>query len=149
MPEAAVLLVRILFDFSLPPFCIALLEVYPFCAFRGARNFSSSSPKCFFGLAFFVLCAILFLKGGFIFMTSNSKTMSLRLKNDIIEKLDYLCSLNGLSRSQFVSSCIKFEYDKVFGNPDLVALVSQLRDLTLHINDYFSPVEPKVDSPKK
>lgn len=85
-------------------------------------------------------------------MTSNSKTMSLRLKNDIIEKLDYLCSLNGLSRSQFVSSCIRYEYDRVSGSPELVSLVTDLRNLTSQINDYFSSnglLDTSIDDSKK
>ena len=71
---------------------------------------------------------------------STTATVTLRLKFDVISKLDSLCSISGLSRSALIASFIVSEYDKLSSDPELTKLISQMRDLTLHINEYLSSV---------
>lgn len=52
-----------------------------------------------------------------------------RFSDEVIEKLDYLCSVVGQSRTGLLSSLICSEYDKYMGNPELQKLVAQMQDM--------------------
>lgn len=52
--------------------------------------------------------------------------------------LDFLCSQLGMTRTAFIVGLIENEYDKFVGNPELVKLVSQMKELESKISDYMT-----------
>nr|CDL66195.1 unnamed protein product [uncultured bacterium] len=65
---------------------------------------------------------------------SNKKEKSInitfRMPLSVVAKLDDLCSLYNLKRSEFFNSLVVSEYDKVQGSPELFALLEQFKNLT-------------------
>ena len=65
---------------------------------------------------------------------SNKKEKSInitfRMPLSVVAKLDDLCSLYNLKRSEFFNSLVVSEYDKVQGSPELSALLEQFKILT-------------------
>lgn len=52
---------------------------------------------------------------------------NLRMEAGIVERMDDLCRLAGCRRVELVESLIAAEYDRVNGNPQLKAILEQLR----------------------
>lgn len=52
---------------------------------------------------------------------------NLRMEAGIVEKMDDLCRLAGCRRVELVEGLIAAEYDRVNGNPQLKAILQQLR----------------------
>lgn len=63
-----------------------------------------------------------------------TRIISLRLSEEDIQKLDELVSLSQFdSRSSFIGSAVRLEYDRISGNPQLRSLVDQLQSLRVQI----------------
>lgn len=53
--------------------------------------------------------------------------VNLRLSREEVDQLDAICQLAGCTRVQLVGSLVSAEYDRLNGNPQLKALLEQLK----------------------
>ena len=58
-----------------------------------------------------------------------TKQTAFRFSDEVLEKMDFLCSLTGNTRTSLLASMVCTEYDKYQGNPELQKLIAQMKDL--------------------
>ena len=58
-----------------------------------------------------------------------TKQTGFRFSDEVLEKMDFLCSLTGNTRTSLLASMVCTEYDKYQGNPELQKLIAQMKDL--------------------
>lgn len=58
-----------------------------------------------------------------------TKSTGFRFSEDVLAKMDFLCSVTGTTRTALLSSMVCTEYDKYQGNPELQKLLSQMKDM--------------------
>ena len=58
-----------------------------------------------------------------------TKQTAFRFSDDVLEKMDFLCSLTGNTRTSLLVSMVCTEYDKYQGNPELQKLIAQMKDI--------------------
>lgn len=59
-----------------------------------------------------------------------SKPLMFRLEESVIVRMDEICHLSGCSRVALVESLVNSEYDRLSGNPQLKALLEQLKTVS-------------------
>ncbi len=69
-------------------------------------------------------------------------TITFRIPVSSVEKLDTLCQISKLKRSDFLISCIELEYDRVNGYPEVKKLLKQMTDLNEELFKFKVTVEP-------
>lgn len=69
-------------------------------------------------------------------MAKSIVTANFRLEPEDAEKLDYICSIYGLSKTKFFVSTIRSEYDKLNGNPETMKIIKQLTKLSSELNKF-------------
>lgn len=67
-----------------------------------------------------------------------NKVVGFRLTPEAIEALDILCTAYGQSQGALLSSMLVAEADKLNGNPKLMALVNQFREIGEQLKAYGS-----------
>ena len=60
----------------------------------------------------------------------NTIAVTFRCDVAVAEQLDELCRMIGIKRSEFLISAITSEYDKMQGNPKLMEMMEQMRQIT-------------------
>lgn len=58
-----------------------------------------------------------------------TKPTGFRFSDDVLEKMDFLCSLTGNTRTSLLASMVCAEYDRYQGNPELQRLLAQMKDM--------------------
>ena len=58
-----------------------------------------------------------------------TKSTGFRFSDDVLEKMDFLCSLTGNTRTSLLASLVCAEYDRYQGNPELQRLLAQMKDM--------------------
>ena len=58
-----------------------------------------------------------------------TKSTGFRFSDDVLEKMDFLCSVTGNTRTSLLVSMVCTEYDKYQGNPELQKLIAQMKDM--------------------
>lgn len=58
-----------------------------------------------------------------------TKPTGFRFSDDVLEKMDFLCSVTGNTRTSLLASMVCAEYDRYQGNPDLQRLLAQMKDM--------------------
>lgn len=58
-----------------------------------------------------------------------TKQTAFRFSDEVLEKMDFLCSLTGNTRTSLLASMVCTEYDKYQGNPELQKLIAQMKDM--------------------
>ena len=58
-----------------------------------------------------------------------TKATGFRFSNDVLAKMDFLCSVTGNTRSSLLASMVCAEYDRYQGNPELQNLIAQMQDM--------------------
>ena len=58
-----------------------------------------------------------------------TKQTAFRFSDEVLEKMDFLCSLTGNTRTSLLASMVCTEYDKYQGNPEFQKLIAQMKDL--------------------
>ena len=58
-----------------------------------------------------------------------TKSTGFRFSDDVLEKMDFLCSLTGNTRTSLLASMVCAEYDRYQGNPELQKLLAQMKDM--------------------
>lgn len=58
-----------------------------------------------------------------------TKTTGFRFSDDVLAKMDFLCSVTGNTRSSLLASMVCAEYDRYQGNPELQNLIAQMKDM--------------------
>ena len=58
-----------------------------------------------------------------------TKQTAFRFSDEVLEKMDFLCSLTGNTRTSLLASMVCTEYDKYQGNPELQKLIAQMKDI--------------------
>ena len=58
-----------------------------------------------------------------------TKSTGFRFSDDVLEKMDFLCSVTGNTRTSLLASMVCAEYDRYQGNPDLQRLIAQMKDM--------------------
>ena len=58
-----------------------------------------------------------------------TKQTAFRFSDEVLEKMDYLCSLTGNTRTSLLASMVCAEYDRYHGNPELQRLLAQMKDM--------------------
>lgn len=69
----------------------------------------------------------------------NTVQITFRAPAESIERLDLLCNMYGIKRSDFFVSAISAEYDKVNGNPQIKKLLSQLKEVSETVKAFNVP----------
>lgn len=65
------------------------------------------------------------------------KQISFRGDDDLIQKIEELCQLTGIpSRQELITNLILSEYDRWKGNPQLLAIVEQMKQLESQLKDF-------------
>lgn len=73
-----------------------------------------------------------------------SPSVNFRLPAEDLKKLDYLVDLSGYNtRSAFLLSWIRIEYDRINGNPQLMEVIHKAREL----NDLLTGLQGSVEKP--
>ena len=75
-----------------------------------------------------------------------NKVTGFRLSSATLEHLDALCRLSDANRSEFMTTLIEGEYDKVMGNPKLKALLEQMQVLRKQFLDLSGAIETAGDA---
>lgn len=68
---------------------------------------------------------------------SDTMPLSIRMPVDVIEKLDVLCKIGGVKRSQYIINAIITDYDAVQGNPEARKLLETIKELTDKFGDLY------------
>ena len=58
-----------------------------------------------------------------------TKSTGFRFSDDVLEKMDFLCSVTGNTRTSLLASMVCAEYDRFRGNPGLQRLLAQMKDM--------------------
>ena len=58
-----------------------------------------------------------------------SKQTGFRFSDEVLEKMDFLCTVTGDTRTSLLASMVCTEYDKYQGNPELQKLIAQMKDI--------------------
>lgn len=58
-----------------------------------------------------------------------TKQTAFRFSDEVLEKMDFLCSVTGDTRTSLLVSMVCTEYDKYQGNPEFQKLISQMKDI--------------------
>ena len=58
-----------------------------------------------------------------------TKSTGFRFSDDVLEKMDFLCTVTGDTRTSLLASMVCTEYDKYQGNPELQKLIAQMKDI--------------------
>ena len=61
--------------------------------------------------------------------TVATKQTAFRFSDEVLEKMDFLCSLTGNTRTSLLASMVCAEYDRYHGNPELQRLLAQMKDM--------------------
>lgn len=66
---------------------------------------------------------------------SNKKSVdtvaiTVRMPVDVVEKLDVLCKIGGMKRSQYIINTINTDYDQVQGSPEAKELLKTMKELS-------------------
>lgn len=64
-----------------------------------------------------------------------TKVSGFRFTDDVVSKLDFLCSVTGDTRTSLLSSMVCAEYDRYQGNPELQSLIAQMKDMERKMKD--------------
>lgn len=65
--------------------------------------------------------------------------ITFRAPAHVVNKLDLLCSMYGVKRSDFFVSAILTEFDKINGNEQLKNMVEQMRQLSESFKSFGLP----------
>ena len=58
-----------------------------------------------------------------------TKQTAFRFSDEVLEKMDFLGSLTGNTRTSLWASMVCAEYDRYHGNPELQRLLAQMKDM--------------------
>lgn len=58
-----------------------------------------------------------------------TKQTAFRFSDDVLEKMDFLCTVTGDNRTSLLASMVCAEYDRYQGNPELQKLIAQMKDM--------------------
>ena len=58
-----------------------------------------------------------------------TKQTAFRFSDEVLEKMDFLCTVTGDTRTSILASMVCTEYDKYQGNPELQKLIAQMKDI--------------------
>ena len=58
-----------------------------------------------------------------------TKQTAFRFSDEVLEKMDFLCTVTGDTRTSLLASMVCTEYDKYQGNPELQKLIAQMKDI--------------------
>lgn len=58
-----------------------------------------------------------------------TKQTAFRFSDEVLEKMDFLCSVTGDTRTSLLVSMVCTEYDKYQGNPEFQKLIAQMKDI--------------------
>ena len=59
----------------------------------------------------------------------NNTGITLRLSDDCLKKLNFLCELSGLSRSRLICELVDTQYDRLHDNEELKDMLSSLKQV--------------------
>lgn len=76
-----------------------------------------------------------------------TKTTGFRFKPEVLEHLDTLCEIAGVSRTDFLTTAIETEYDKYQGNPKMKALLEQLQTMKKQMLDICGQLDAADATP--
>lgn len=62
--------------------------------------------------------------------------VTVRMPVDVVEKLDILCKVSGIKRSQYIINMIVTDYDTFNGNPELKELLATMKSLSEKFNSF-------------
>lgn len=62
-----------------------------------------------------------------------TKSYTFRFPEEVNNHLDFLCSVLGTTRTGFITTIIKREYDQYQGNPELQKLIRQMQDMKIQM----------------
>lgn len=62
-----------------------------------------------------------------------TKPTGFRFTDDILAKIDFLCSVTGDNRTSLLTSMVCAEYDRYQGNPELQKLIRQMQDMKIQM----------------
>lgn len=69
----------------------------------------------------------------------DTTAITFRISDDDVKRFDFVCSVYGLKRGDFILNCIRSEYDKINGNPQLKKMIEQMRELSEAVKSFNVP----------
>lgn len=76
-----------------------------------------------------------------------TKTTGFRFTDDVLEKMDFLCSVTGDTRSSLLASMVCAEYDRYQGNPELQKLIAQMKDMERQMKSMLGKDDTSDNAP--
>lgn len=83
-----------------------------------------------------------------------TKQTAFRFSDEVLEKMDFLCTVTGDTRTSLLASMVCAEYDRYQGNPELQKLIAQMKDMERQMktmlgkNDTSENASVSVPAPK-
>lgn len=75
-----------------------------------------------------------------------TKQTAFRFSDDVLEKMDFLCSVTGDNRTSLLASMVCAEYDRYLGNPELQKLIAQMKDMERQMKSLLGQNDTSPDA---
>ena len=76
-----------------------------------------------------------------------TKSTGFRFSDDVLAKMDFLCSVTGDTRTSLLASMVCAEYDRYQGNPELQKLISQMKDMERQMKTMLGKNDTSENAP--
>lgn len=76
-----------------------------------------------------------------------TKSTGFRFSDDVLEKMDFLCSVTGNTRTSLLASMVCAEYDRYQGNPELQRLIAQMKDMERQMKSMLGQNDTSENAP--
>ncbi len=71
-----------------------------------------------------------------------TKTTGFRFKPEVLEHLDTLCDIAGMTRTEYLTASIEADFDKYQGEPKLKAFMEQMQVMKKQMLDLMGQMDP-------
>jgi hypothetical protein len=76
-----------------------------------------------------------------------TKQTAFRFSDEVLEKMDFLCTVTGDTRTSLLASMVCAEYDRYQGNPELQKLIAQMKDMERQMKSMLGKNDTSEDAP--
>ena len=76
-----------------------------------------------------------------------TKQTAFRFSDEVLEKMDFLCTVTGDTRTSLLASMVCAEYDRYQGNPELQKLIAQMKDMERQMKSMLGKDDTSENAP--
>lgn len=76
-----------------------------------------------------------------------TKQTAFRFSDEVLEKMDFLCTVTGDTRTSLLTSMVCAEYDRYQGNPELQKLIAQMQDVERQMKSMLGKNDTSENAP--